>query len=135
MSIRQVSSRYVLYKDDGGMIQCAVVEGQDVENEQHVGIVGGITEFKIDENLKTCLAEIFADMVRVATSLAYYKALIRGQVVDRITVYGLLTNYKTRRAYPMKYDMDFTKDRNSILVGSEIDAVKAFMGIVQIMTD
>ena len=42
------------YKDDGEMIQCAVVEGQDVENEQHVGIVGGVTEFKIDENLKTC---------------------------------------------------------------------------------
>ena len=40
-------------------------------------------------------------MARVVTSLAY-EALIRGQVVDRITVYGLLTNYKTRRAYPMK---------------------------------
>ena len=38
------------YKDDGGMIQCAVVKGQDVENEQHVGIVGGVTEFKIDEH-------------------------------------------------------------------------------------
>ena len=48
--------------------------------------------------MKTCFAQIFADMVRVGTSLVY-DALIRGVVVDKIIVYGLLTNYKTGLAY------------------------------------
>ena len=76
-------------------------------------IEGGVTEFKIDENLKPCFAQMF----------------------DKIIVYGLLTDYKTGLVYPMKYDVDFTKDQNTIFVGGEVDAVKAFMGIVQIMNN
>ena len=124
------------YKDGGGIANCALVQGQpdEMESEQHESIVGGVTEFKIDENLNTCFAQIFADMVRVGTSLVY-DALIRGVVVDKIIVYGLLVNYKTRLAYPMKYDVDFTKDKTVIFVGGEVDAVKAFMGIVHIMNN
>ena len=93
-----------------------------------------VTEFKIGEGVKTCFAQIFADMVRVGTSLAY-EALITGEIINKITVYGLLVNYKTKLGYPMKYEVDFTIDQNSILVGSEIDAMKAFMGIIQTMNN
>lgn len=81
-----------------------------------------VAEFKIDENLKTCFAQIFADMVRVGTSLVY-DTLIRA-VVDKIMVFGLLTNYEMGLAYPMKYDVDFTKDQNA-----------PFTGIVHIMNN
>ena len=124
------------YKDNAG-IRCAVLQTQDeaVENnEEHVSIIGGVTEFKIGEGVKTCFAQIFADMVRVGTSLAY-EALITGEIINKITVYGLLVNYKTKLGYSMKYEVDFTIDQNSILFGSEIDAVKAFMGIIQTMNN
>ena len=35
----------------------------------------------------------------------------------------------------MKYDVDFTKDKTVIFVGGEVDAVKAFMGIVHVMNN
>ena len=70
-------------------------------------MVGGVTEFKMEGMSKSQqYGQTFADMVRVRTFLAN-DVLMRGILVQKLVVYGLLINYKTALAVIMKY---FNKD-------------------------
>lgn len=114
------------YKDGGGLVSCGMIQSQEQQ------IVSGVTEFKVDQNLKICFGQMFADMVKVGATLSY-EALTRGVVIDKVVVYGLLTNYSTEQAYPMRYTIDFNKEASNIVVGNEINAVKAFVGVLQLL--
>ena len=70
------------------------------------GVVGGVTEFKNDV--------IFADMIRVGANLTF-DALLTGQLIEKICVYGLLVNYATRCAVIMKYYVNFATDETVFL--------------------
>ena len=92
------------YKDCGATVSSAVIKklenckDEDKDEDCEFGIVGGLAEFKSDSgNMNKHYAQIFADMVRVGTLLAC-KVLISGRIVDKITVYGLLIDYKTGSA-------------------------------------
>ena len=103
---------------------------EDKDEDCEFGIVGGLAEFKSDSgNMNKHYAQIFADMVRVGTLLAC-KALISGRIVDKITVYGLLIDYKTGSAVITKYYVNFITDESIYFVGDEINAVKGLISIV-----
>ena len=69
-------------------------------------------------------------MIRVG-SLLTQDALVRGIIIDKIVVFGLLTNYETGLAIVMKYFVDFLKEETAFYVGEEINAVRAFIGIIR----
>ena len=73
-------------------------------------------------------------MVRVG-SLLVRDALVRGTIIDKVVVFGLLTNYTTKTSTVTKYYVDFIKDETILYVGEEINAVKGFVGIVQAMNN
>lgn len=95
------------------------------------GVVGGVAEFKKDSNMKMHYPQVFADMVRVS-SLLVHDALIRGNIIDKVVVYGLLTSYSTGTATVMKCYVNFLK-RRKYFVGEELDAVRGLVGIAQAM--
>lgn len=131
------------YKDKGTTVNSAIIKALDEDQHasdheelknditNHEGIICGVTEFK-SEDVKVHLAQMFADLVRVG-SLLVYNSLIRGRLVDKVVVYGLLANYNTGYAYITKYYVDFTKNTSVIYVGDETDAIKGFVGIVRAM--
>lgn len=124
------------YKDCGATVNSAVIkklENYDDKGGHEFGVVGGLAEFKSDGgNMKRHCAQIFADMVRVGTLLAC-SALVRGKIVEKIVVYGLLVDYKTSLAIITKYYVNFLADETTFFVGEEVSAVKGLVSIVQTM--
>ena len=108
------------YKDCGATVNSAIIK--KLEEDDY----GDFTEYNY--------AQIFADMVRVGSLLAR-DALVRGTIIDKIMVFGLLTNYTTKTCTVTKYYVDFIKEETIIYVGEEINAVKGFVGIVQAMNN
>ena len=129
------------YKDCGATVNSAIIkklkelELADCDGTEynHKGVVGGLAEFKMD-NMKAYYAQIFADAVRVG-SLLTHDALVRGIIVDKLVVFGLLTNYASKTSIVTKYYVDFVKDESIIYIGEEINTVKAFVGVVEAMSN
>ena len=122
---------FCFYQQNSGIVRSAVISQPD-DNES---VVGGVAEFKCDDvDLTAHYAQMFANLVRVGTQLAY-DCLIMGKIIDKILVYGLLTNYNTGLAHVMKYDVNFSTDESHFFVGGEMDAIKGLVGIVQAMND
>ena len=84
--------------------------------------------------MKAYYAQIFADAVRVG-SLLTHDALVRGIIMDKLVVFGLLTNYASKTSIVTKYYVDFVKGESIIYVGEEINTVKAFVGVVEAMSN
>ena len=126
------------YKNGGGSIVSAGIvkklegAGARARTTSHgEAVISAVAEFKCEaSNMKVHYAQTFADMVRVGSLLAY-DALTRGKLIDKVVVYGLLTNYTTKLATVFKYYINFTNDESVFLIGQEMNAVKAFVGIVQ----
>ena len=67
------------YKDSGGIISYAVVQALDkvVENKQHMD---GVTEFKVDDNLKIYLPQVFSNtfiLLSIKSVCCYSSNLLR----------------------------------------------------------
>ena len=78
------------------------IDNEDMEIEEFnapVHLTGGTTEFKVNHT-ENFLAQVFADMVRIA-SLLVTKSLEVGYLVASVKVYGLLTEYITGLCTPM----------------------------------
>lgn len=107
------------YKQGGAVVSSAVIKkfdnDLDVDHSNNAGVVGGVAEFKITGNLKTYYAQTFADMVRVGVLLAH-DALMRGAIIDKLIVFGLLINYDTGWAIVMKYYVNFIEEETTFLV-------------------
>ena len=97
-------------------MQSASFNGNDV--------VAGVAEFKVEGTSKLQqYGQTFADLVRVGTLLAN-DALMRGRLVEKLVVYGLLINYKTKLAIIMKYYVNFNRDESVFLIGEDVNATK-----------
>ena len=109
------------YKDGGAVVKSAIIRKfEDLEDNDsdgdNSGVVGGVAEFKCSGNLKTHYAQTFADMIRVG-SLLTHNALVRGTIIDKIVVFGLITSYETGLAVVTKYYVDFLKEETVFYVG------------------
>ena len=129
------------YQEHGSTVSSALVKklrhsGDDDDSlEWNESVVGGVAEFKHDDGeMKSHYAQTFADMVRVGTHLIH-GALMRGKIIDKLVVYGLLTEYTSGLAYVMKYYVNFYTDECIFFVGEEIKAVRGLVGIIQAMRE
>ena len=126
---------FCFYQEHSGIVRSAVVKKLDSQPDDNESVVGGVAEFKCDDSdLKAHYPQMFANLVRVGTHLAY-NCLTMGKIIDKIVVYGLLTDYTTGLAHVMKYDVNFSTDESHFFVGGEMDAVKGLVRIVQAMND
>ena len=129
------------YKDGGSTINATVLKRYETEVDVVMqsasvignGVVGGLAEFKVEGTCKfqQC-SQTFADLVRVGTLLAN-NTLMRGRLVEKLIVYGLLINYNTKLAIIMKYYVNFNRDESVFLIGEEVNATKAFTSVLKKM--
>ena len=95
------------------------------------GVVGAIAQFKSSHSdSPRFYAQVFSDLVRVGT-LRACDSIMRGDVVDKIVVLGLLASHDTGNGVLVKYYVDLTNDESMFLVGSDITLATGFMAIVQ----
>ena len=103
---------------------------EDYDGGEH-GIVCGVAEFKAQAgSWKAHFSQIFADMMGIGSLLAT-NALMRGKIIDKMMVYGLLLDYKNMTGTVVKYYVNFNSDESIFFIGEEINAVKGFIGIVR----
>ena len=113
---------------DRTVVKSAIIRTfEDPEDNDSDGdnsdVIGGVEMYYV---------QTFVDMVRVG-SLLTQDALMRGSIIDKIVVFGLLTNYKTGFAVVMKYYVNFLKGETCFYVGEEMNAVRGFIAIIQTM--
>ena len=127
------------YKESGSTINAAVLKKYETDIDVAMqsacvmsdGVVGGIAEFKLEGTSRSQqYSQTFADLVRVGTLLAN-DTLMRGRLVEKLIVYGLLINYKTKLAIIMKYYVNFDRDESVFLIGEEVSATKAFISVLK----
>ena len=120
------------YNDSiSGSVNSAVIKKLQDASETHgsetcgsdYGIMAGLAEFKAGGNMRVHYSQIFADLIRVGSTLTI-NALRRGKIIDKIVVYGLLVNYKTQLGLLVKYYADLTANENIFFIGDEVNAVK-----------
>ena len=75
---------------------------------------------------------MFADMVRLGCYLTY-NALVRGNIIDSIQIFGLLAIHGTNSGILMKYYVDFQQDQSMLFVGDETNAKLGFISIVDLL--
>jgi len=122
------------YKDGGSTINATVLKRYETDvSVIGNGVVGGLAEFKVEGTCKfQQYSQTFADLVRVGTLLAN-NTLMRGRLVEKLIVYGLLINYNTKLAIIMKYYVNFNRDESVFLIGEEVSAAKAFTSVLKKM--
>ena len=128
------------YKDGGSTINATVLKRYETDIDvmqlasfNGNGVVAGVAEFKVEGTSKLQqYSQSFADLVRVGTLLAN-DALMRGRLVEKLVVYGLLINYKTKLAIIMKYYVNFNRNESIFLIGEEVNATKAFTSVLEKM--
>ena len=101
-----------------GLLTKVCDKSQDESENEQVGeyrgcsIVDAVAQFKSQSSdLKKFYPQMFCDLVRVGT-LRACDAIMRGLIVDKIVVIGLLTNYETEVGVLVKYYIDFITDES-----------------------
>ena len=121
-------------KDHGGNIVKAGLLKKICSNEfeelgdEEICTVGGVVEFKIGSDVKKFYPQMFADMVRLGCYLTY-NALVRGNIIDSIQIFGLLVVHGTNSGILMKYYVDFQQDQSMLFLEDETNAKLGFISI------
>ena len=124
------------YKESGKSVVGAGLltkySNKDPDKEENgYGVAGAVTQFKSHStDMEKHYPQVFSDLVRVGTFIAC-NAIIRGTVIDKVVVLGLLANHETETAILMKYHVDFTTDESILFIGDEINFVSGFLAVVK----
>jgi len=118
-----------IYRDEGRFISGKAVTGAILSEQSYSVISGGAIELKNYEvhhkNIESPeVAQAVANMIKLAGFLCL-KALKKGVIVEKITIFGLLVSHKSRYCIPLKYTSMCNSDVTTVMVGDEILLPKA----------
>ena len=95
---------------------------------KNVELFGATIEFKVDGK-DGHLAQLFADMIKVSNDLLI-NALKRGNVVDSVTVFGMLVSHNKGDCIPARHFCDFENNKCIMELGQSLNFCKFFSLLV-----